>query len=180
MKNKKVLTAILSAILAVLLAIIPIAATERNVKRAERQNSIFAENFTELLKIADEIVSAKREGGMPKALSCVRENEQRAVKAVRELRGVCDYFEKLSVPKSLKSKLEKVRETLPAMRGFLDKYENMFHGVMLESEFVGYVGEMSAAAEAMGEDGGFIFAEQEFMREMKRQQERTRNGLVWL
>lgn len=180
MKNKKVLTAVLSTILAALLAIIPIAATESNVKRAERQNSIFAENFTELTKIANEIVSAKREGGMPKALSCVRENEQRAIKAVRELRGVCDYFEKLSVPKSLKSKLEKVRETLPAMRNFLDRYENMFHGVMLESEFIGYVGEMSAAAEAMGEDGGFIVAEQEFMREMKRQRERTRNGLVWL
>lgn len=180
MKNKKVFTGILSAILAVLLAIIPIAATEHNVKKSERQNRIFAENLTELTKIANEIVNAKREGGMPKALSCVRENEQRAIKAVRELRGVCDYFEKLSVPKSLKSKLEKVRETLPAMRGFLDRYENMFHGVMLESEFVGYVGEMSAAAEAMAENGGFIVAEQEFMREMKRLHERTRNGLVWL
>lgn len=180
MKNKKVFTAVLSAILAALLAIIPIAATESNVKKAERQNSIFAENLTELTKIADEIVTAKREGGMPRALSCVRENEQRALNAVRELRGVCDYFEKLSVPKSLKSKLEKVRETLPAMRGFLDKYENMFHGVMLESELVGYVGEMSAAAEAAMEDGGFIVAEQEFMRELKRQQERTGNGLIWL
>ena len=118
---------------------------------------------------------------MPKTLTCVRENKERAVKAVDNLRGVCDYFEKVKVPGKLKVKLTAVRAEIPDMRLFLDKYENMFGDVMLESEFKGYVREMSEAATSMLEnEGGFIIAEQEFMRELKRLDDNRKGGLMWL
>lgn len=162
-----------------MLAFVLVMISFGNIKKAEKQNDILADNFTELLRIADEIVDANRTGGMPKTLTYVRENKDRAVKAVENLRGVCDYFEKVTVPGKLKGKLEKVRAGIPDMRRFLDRYENMFHDVMLESEFKGYVSEMSESASALKEDGNFIIAEQEFMRELKRLKG-GRGGLMWL
>lgn len=162
-----------------MLAFVLVMISFGNIKKAEKQNDILADNFTELLRIADEIVDANRTGGMPKTLTYVRENKDRAVKAVENLRGVCDYFEKVTVPGKLKGKLEKVRAGIPDMRRFLDRYENMFHDVMLESEFKGYVSEMSEAASSLKEDGNFIIAEQEFMRELKRLKG-GRGGLMWL
>lgn len=165
--NKKTIP-ILSTVGAIVLGLVVFLISNGNIKKAEKQNEILAENFAEMLKITEEIVDSYRAGGMPQTLTFVRENKDRAVKTVENLRGVCDYFEKVKVPKKLKVRLENVRAGIPDMRRFLDKYENMFHGVMLESEFKGYVGEMSKAASALKEEGSFIVAEQEFMRELSR------------
>lgn len=178
--NKKLIS-ILSGIGSVVLAFVLFMISHSNIKKAEKQNDILAENFTELTRIANEIVEANRAGGMPKTLMCVRENKDRAVKAVENLRGVCDYFEKVKVPNKLKDELAKVRAGIPDMRNFLDKYENMFQDVMLESEFKTYVFEMSDSVSALGESGSFIIAEQELMRELNRLRERGgRGGLMRL
>lgn len=179
--NKKTVS-ILSTVGAIVLGLVLFLISQGNIKKAEKQNEIFADNFTELMKITEEIVDSYRAGGMPKALAFVRDNKERAANAVANLRGVCDYFEKVNVPKKLKAKLENVRAGIPDMRMFLDKYENMFRGVMLESEFKGYVSEMSNAASALKEDGNFIIAEQEFIRELSRlRRESSRyNRFMWL
>ncbi|MDE6726584.1 MAG: hypothetical protein K2J80_01435, partial [Oscillospiraceae bacterium] len=144
-----------------------------------KQNDILANSFTELMRIVDEIIDAKNTGGMPKALAFVRDNKARASEAVKNLRGVCDYFEKVKVPGKLKGELAAVRAGIPDMRRFLDKYENMFREVMLESEFLGYVREMSESVSFLEGDGNFIIAEQEFMRKLKRLKSR-KGGLMWL
>lgn len=175
----KKLKSVISIAAAVLLAIIPVVISQHNISKAEKQNDILAENFTELVRIAGEIADTYRANGMPKTLTFVRENKGRAVKAVENLRGVCDYFEKVKVPRKLKDELAKVRAGIPDMRNFLDKYENMFQDVMLESEFKAYVSEMSKSVSALQESGSFIIAEQEFMRAMKRLRGR-KGGLMWL
>lgn len=179
MKKKTLISVLTTGTVGVVMALVLFTVSRGNIKKAEAQNEIMAESFTELVRIADEIVTANREGGMPKALAFVRDNESRAAKAVESLRGVCDYFEKVTVPRSLKDELEKVRAAIPAMRDFLDKYENMFHGVMLESEFKAYVSAMSESVSGLEGDGGFIIAEQEFMRKLKRLKSRE-GGLIWL
>ena len=171
--------AVMSVVAPIIVALNIVLTSHGNIDKAEKQNEIFADNFTELVRIADEIVGATREGGMPKALAYVRENKERAEKAVKNLRGVCDYFENLNVPRELKDELTAVRASLPAMRSFLAKYERMFQTVMLEKEFLGYVKDMSESAEELEKNGNFIFAEQEFMREVKRLKSR-RQGLTCL
>lgn len=176
---KKKLITVISTVAPLVIALVLVMISFGNINKAEKQNEIFAENFTELLRIVDEITETHSKNGMPKTLAYVRENKERAVKAVENLRGVCDYFERVTVPGALKDELEDVRVCIPAMRSFLDKYENMFHGVMLESEFKGYVHEMSASAKVLEESGNFIFAEQEFMRKLDRLKSR-KGGLTWL
>lgn len=170
---------IISTAVSLLLALVLVLISHGNISKAEKQNEIMAHNFTELMRIVDEIVGAHNEGGMPKALAFVRDNKDRAAEAVKNLRRVCDYFEKVKVPGNLKDELEKVRAGIPDMRRFLDKYENMFHGVMLESEFLGYVREMSESVSFLEGDGNFILAEQAFMRKLKKLRGR-KGGLIWL
>lgn len=176
--TKKKLISIASTALAIIMSITMALVSHNNIKKAENMNTLLAKNFTELLKIVDEIVEAKKTGGAPKMLTYVRENKPRAETAVKNLRLVCDYYEKLHVPKSLRDELAEVRTHIPAMRTFLDKYENMFHEVMLEREFMEFVGEMSDSAEGIY----FISAEQEFMRELTRLQRSSSryNRFVWL
>lgn len=179
--TKKKSISIATTAVAVIMGIAMALISHNNIKKAENMNTLFAENLTELLKIADEIVEANK-GGRPNVLNCVRENKPRAVEAVNNLRTVCDYFEKVNVPKSLKDELVAVRTGIPAMRNFLDKYENMFHEVMLESEFLSYVHEMSVSVSALQDDGSFIYAEQSFMRKLKNLQQRSSryNRFIWL
>ncbi len=179
--TKKKLISIASTVLAVIMGVTMALVSHNNIKKAENMNTLFAENLTELLKIADEIVDANK-SGRPNVLNFVRENKSRAVEAVNNLRTVCDYFEKVNVPKSLKDELVAVRTGIPAMRTFLDKYENMFHDVMLESEFLSYVHEMSVSVTALQDDGSFIYAEQNFMRKLKslRQRSSRYNRFMWL
>ena len=176
--KKKAIT-IISSAAPFVMALVLILISSGNINKATKQNEILADNFTELVRIVDEITTAFRDGGMPKTLEFVRDNKERAAKAVEELRGVCDYFEKITVPGALKDKLEAVRAGIPAMRDFLDKYENMFHAVMLEREFKEYVSEMSASVSELENEGSFIIAEQAFMRELNRLNSRKK-GLMWL
>ncbi len=177
--TKKKLVSIVTTAVAIIIGIAMVLVSHNNIKTAEKNNSLLADNFTELLKITEEILDAKKTGGAPRMLNYVRENKTRAVNAVNNVRSVCDYFEKVKVPKSLKNELAEVREGIPAMRTFLDKYENMFHEVMLESEFMSYVGEMSGSAES---SAGFVAAEQKFMRKLKslRQNSSRYNHFWWL
>lgn len=179
--TKKKLISIASTAVAIIIGITMALVSHNNIKKAENMNSLFAESLTELVKISNEIVAANK-GGRPNVLNFVRENKSRAVKAVNDLRTVCDYFEKVKVPKSLKDELAAVRKGIPAMRTFLDKYENMFHEVMLESEFLSYVHEMSVSVSALQDDGSFIYAEQDFMRKLKRLRQNSSryNRFVWL
>lgn len=177
---KKKLISVLSTVLVFVAAFVLFMISNSNINKAQKQNDIFADNFTELARIVNEMTAANRDGGMPKTLAYVRENKERAVRAVENLRGVCDYFEKLNVPEALKDELAAVRAGIPDMRRFLDKYENMFHGVMLESEFKAYVSEMSRSVEALEKEGSFVIAEQEFMRELNRLKSRRKGGLMWL
>lgn len=179
--TKMKLVSIIASSMGLVLWLVTALVSQYNIKTAEKQNDIFAENFTEMLRIVDEITDTYKASGMPKALSFVRENKNRAVKAVNGVRSVCDYFETVTVPGALKDELEKVRATLPEMRRFLDKYENMFHEVMLESEFKAYVREMTESLSAFEENGGFIIAEQDFMRELEWLKDRNRRKkLLWL
>lgn len=174
--KKKTLVPILSAVGTFLAAFVLFMISRGNIKKAENNNELLAVNFTELCKVLEDIAGA---GGRPQMLASVRENKSRAVNAVNNLRSVCDYFEKVKVPGKLKSELADIRAGIPAMQRFLDKYENMFQDVMLESEFKSYVNEMTIAVSALEDDNSFILAEQRFMRKMKLLDNR-KGGLIWL
>lgn len=178
MKKKKVIT-IISSVAPIVAMIVLMFISRLNIDKAEKQDRIFTSNFAELSRIANEIVRANSEGGMIQTLTFIRENESRAAAAVKAIRGVCDYFENATVPSALKDHLAAVRAGIPAMRDFLNKYENMFHAVMLESEFKVYVSEMSKSAAALEEKGSFIAAEQAFMKKLDSLTSR-RSGLMWL
>lgn len=145
-----------------------------NIKKAEENNELLAVNFTELGRVLEDIT-----GGRPQMLASVRENKTRAVNAVNNLRKVCDYFEKVKVPGNLKTELAEVRASIPGFRRFLDKFENMFQDVMLESEFRSYVNELSDVVGTLTDENGFLLAEQRFMRKLKQLGDR-RGGLMWL
>lgn len=145
-----------------------------NIKKAEENNELLAVNFTELGRVLEDIA-----GGRPQMLASVRENKTRAVNAVNNLRKVCDYFEKVKVPGNLKTELAEVRASIPGFRRFLDKFENMFQDVMLESEFRSYVNELSDVVGTLTDENGFLLAEQRFMRKLKQLGDR-RGGLMWL
>ncbi len=176
MKKNRVLAVVLPLVTAVIIPLCLVLISNGNINKAKKQNDIFDENFTELAVITNEITAEYRANGMPAVLNLVRENKKRAETAVNALRGVCDYFENVKVPTVLKDKRDKVVSAAPAMRNFLDRYENMFHEVMLETEFKAFVSEMSSTADSI-ED--FILYEQEFMREVERLNHR-RGGLIWL
>lgn len=174
--KKRTLISTLSVVGAFLTAFVLFMISRGNIKKAEENNELLAVNFVELGLILDDIASA---GGRPQMLASVLENKPRAVKAVNNLREVCDYFETVKVPGKLKTELIEVRAAIPGFRRFLDKYENMFQDVMLESEFVAYVNEMSDSVEAIAGDNSFIMAEQRFMKKMQRLDDR-KGGLMWL
>lgn len=174
--KKKTIIPMLSVICSFLMAFVLFMISRGNIKKAEENNELLAVNFVELGLILDDIASA---GGRPQMLASVRENKPRAVKVVNNLREVCDYFETVKVPGKLKTELIEVRAAIPGFRRFLDKYENMFQDVMLESEFVAYVNEMGDSVEAIAGDNSFIMAEQRFMKKMKRLKD-SRRGLMWL
>lgn len=174
--KKKTIIPILSVICSFLTAFVLFMISRGNIKKAEKYNELLAVNFAELAVVLEDIAGA---GGRPQMLASVLENKPRAVKAVNNLREVCDYFEKVKVPGNLKTELIEVRAAIPGFRRFLDKYENMFQDVMLESEFIAYVNDMGDSVEAITDDNGFIMAEQRFMKKMKRLKD-SRRGLMWL
>lgn len=180
MTKKKLISIGVTAV-SVIVAIAMVFVSHNNIKKAEDMNTLFAENLAELGSIASEIVAANK-SGKPNLLNFVRETKPRAEEAVSSLRKVCDYFEKVNVPKSLKDELVSVRAGIPAMRRFLDKYENMFHEVMLESEFMSYVHEMTVAVSELEDEGSFIYAEQRFMRKLQqlRRNSSRYNRFWWL
>lgn len=174
--KKRTLISTLSAVGAILIAFVLFMISRENIKKAEKYNELLAVNFVELGMVLEDIAGA---GGRPQMLASVRENKPRALNAVNNLREVCDFFEMVKVPGNLKTELAEVRAAIPSMRRFLDKYENMFQDVTLESEFIAYVNEMSNSVEAIAGDNSFIMAEQRFMRKMKRLDDR-KGGLMWL
>lgn len=172
--KKRTLISTLSSVGAILIAFVLFMVSHGNIKKAEENNELLAVNFTELGRVLEDIT-----GGRPQMLASVRENKTRAVNAVNNLRKVCDYFEKVKVPGNLKTELAEVRASIPGFRRFLDKFENMFQDVMLESEFRSYVNELSDVVGTLTDENGFLLAEQRFMRKLKQLGDR-RGGLMWL
>lgn len=174
--NKKKLISILTTVGSLVLALVLVLVSHHNIKTAENNNTVLAESFTEMGKLLTGIIEA---GGSPQMLEYVRVNKPRAVKVVNDLRGVCDYFEKVTVPGSLKAELAEVRAGIPEMRNFLDKFESMFGDVMLESEFKANVGAAADAVSGFSDNDSFIMAEQRFMKKLERLRSR-KGGLMWL
>ncbi len=174
----KTLRNIISVAGTFLIPLVLVLISHHNIKTAESNNKALMEGFYEIVSITDGILDA-HDSGMPQTLNYVRENKSRASEAVKKMRSVCDYFDKVTVPGKLKDELAAVRAAIPDMRRFLDKYENMFHDVMLESEFLGYVHEMSESVSALEDEGSFFYAESAFMKKLQRL-ERRRGGLLWL
>lgn len=175
----KTLRNIISAVVTLLIPLVLVLISHHNITTAKSHDKALYEGFSEISRITSDIIEANRSGGMPQTLNYVRENKSRAVEAVEKMRSVCDYFEKVTVPGKLKDELAAVRAAIPDMRCFLDSYENMFHEVMLESEFMSYVHEMSQSAAALDDNGGFFYAESAFMKKLGRLRDR-RHGLLWL
>lgn len=174
--KKSAVFSILSAVVSLITAFTLFMISRGNIKKAEENNELLAVSFTETARILGDIAGA---GGRPQMLLSVSENKSRAVKAVNELRSVCDYFEKVKVPGVLKTELAQVRASIPGFRRFLDKYENMFQDVMLESEFKAYVNELSDTTGTLTDENGFLMAEQRFMRKLK-QLDEGRDVFLWL
>lgn len=174
--KKSAVFSILSVVVSAIVAVTLFMISHGNIKKAEENNELLAVNFTEIFRVLKDIANA---GGRPQMLASVAENKPTAVKAVNELRSVCDYFENVKVPGALKTELTEVRAAIPVFRRFLDKFENMFQDVMLESEFKAYVHESSVAAETLADENGFLMAEQRFMRKLKRLDE-GRDPFLWL
>lgn len=174
--KKKTIIPILSVIVSFLTAFVLFMISRGNIKKAEENNELLAVNFTELGAVLEDIAGA---GGRPQMLASVSKNKPRAVKAVNNLREVCDYFETVKVPGRLKTELAEVRAAIPGFRRFLDRFENMFQDVMLEREFAAYVSELGDTVEVLTGDDSFIMAEQRFMKKMQRLEDR-KGGLMWL
>lgn len=175
----KMIRNVISAAGALLIPLVLVLISYNNIKTAKSHDKTLYESFSEISRIASGIIEANRSGGMPETLNYVRENKSRASEAVDKMRSVCDYFDKVTVPKALRDELDAVRGAVPDMRRFLDSYENMFHEVMLESEFMGYVHEMSESVSALENEDSFFRAEAAFMKKLDRLRDRRR-GLLWL
>lgn len=175
--TKKKLISIATTALAVIMGIVMVLVTWHNIKTANSNNRILEESLAEMGRLLDGILTADSK---PKMLAFVRENKPRAVKAANDLRAVCDYFEKITVPNSLKDELAEVRAGIPGMRDYLDKFEAIFGEVMLESELKASVHAAAEAAQVLDDEDGFLLAEQRFINEMRRLSRRRRGRLIWI
>lgn len=176
--NKK-LVSVLTTIGAFALGFIMFMISKGHVDKAMKMHERLGSGFSEMSALLNELVDAGNRGGMPQMLSFARENQTRALEATNKVREVCDYFEKVKVPSSLKSKLSAVREGIPEMRRFIDSFEGIFKGVMLESEFKAAVAVMGQNAERLAETGGFVKAEASFILELNRLRS-GRKRFIWL
>lgn len=172
---KTVISSIVSLIIAIVLFF---GVSQHNIKKAERQNEIFAEGLSDMLRITEEMAQACRES-RSKMMVYIVENKDSAKAAIEKVRGVCRYFENVKVPKALKTELEKVQGCIPDMRRFLDKYEEIFDMTSID-DLKRRINEMTDTLDALGRDGGFILAEQEFMRELEHQRLYSRKVFIWL
>lgn len=178
--ERKKLISILTSVGAVALGLILFLISQSHINKALKKHERLASGFSEMYTLLSELKEAGEQGGKPQMLSFVRENKSRAAEAANKMREACDYYEKVRVPSALKSKLSAVREGIPEMRRFLDSFEGMFKGTLIESEFNASVALMGQNAKQLAESGGFVKAEADFIIELKRLKSRTRRRLIWL
>lgn len=177
--NKK-LVSVITTVGAFALGFIMFMISKGHVDKAMKMHEQLVSGFSEMSLLLSELMDAGTSGGTPKMMSFARWNQARAAEAVNKMREVCDYFEKVKVPSALKSKLSAVREGIPEMRRFLDSFEGMFKGTLIESEFNASVALMGQNAKQLAESGGFVKAEADFIIELKRLKSRTRRRFIWL
>ena len=170
--NKKLLS-IISTAAAIVLALVMILLSEHNIKTARNNDELLDSGMDEIFALTD---GMSESGNMPHTLEYLRQNRERAQKAINDIRSVCDYYEKVTVPNKLRNQLTKVRAGIPAMRRFLDSYEKFFNST-LESEF--RENAIIAADLVDGMRESFYIAEKEFITQMNELRHR-KQGLLWL
>lgn len=175
--NKKLVSVITTAG-AFVLGFVMFMISKGHVDKALKMHDRLASGFSEMYALLLELKDAGVQGGKPQMLTFARENKSRAAEAANKMREVCDYYEKVRVPSALKSKLSAVRTSIPEMRRFIDSFEGVFKGVMLESELKDAVATLARETQLLAETGGFIKAESSFISEMKRL--RSRRRFIWL
>lgn len=177
MRNKRFVS-ILSSVVSLVLGFTLFMIHKGHVDKAMKMHEQLASSMREMNAMLSELISAGTEGGMPQMLSAARSNQTRAAEAAKKMREVCDYFEKVKVPSSLKSELSAVRKGIPEMRRFIDSFEGLFGSVMIESEFMNAVEALGKNTEQLVETDGFARAEASFISELERI--RYRKGFIWL
>lgn len=177
MRNKRSVS-ILSSVVAVVLGFTVFMIHKGHVDKAVKMHEQLASSMREMNAMLSELITAGTEGGVPRMLSTARSNKTRATEAANKMREVCDYFEKVSVPSSLKDELAAVRKGIPEMRRFIDSFEGLFGTALIESEFMNAVEALGQNTEHLVETDGFARAEASFISELKRI--RYRKGFIWL
>ncbi len=120
--EKKRIIGIVTTVIIVLLTISAHIVTNKHVSDT-RDNY---RRYNDSIAVLTRLVSGISGKTAPEQIAHMINTEPQAKAAIADIRGVLDYFEKLSVPNKMRSELDEVIAALPSEREFMNKLERVF------------------------------------------------------